>query len=165
MRRTLVLGLLAFAVTGVASSSPGRSDPPRRLRDGIWYGKIVSVNVAQRRLTFAPACRLNDKGRWIAVADRSRTTVSVSRHAALATYYRPNGDASRGHGQEADLRELADVARHGRLPDFPQGWFVKTHQRLAVSVEEASGVRSSGTADRRTFACVWSAATQAFVGH
>jgi hypothetical protein len=163
--RTLVAALLAaLALTGIASGSLRASDPPRRLSDGGWYGKIVSVNVAQRRLTFAPACRLHI-GRWVAVPDRSRAVVSVARRADLAIYFRPGGDAGRGHVQAADLRDVADVVLHGRLPDDPPGWFVSVEHRLAVSVEEDSGVRSVGKADRRTFACVWSASTQRFVSH
>jgi hypothetical protein len=158
---------LGFAALGlglalvVAGCSGGRS---RRLADGQWYGKLTAVNVAEGNLTFAPACRFNELGRWIAVAHDSRapTVIAVSPRADLAIYYRPR-DPARGHGQPADLTLLADVVLHGRLPTSPPGWFVTVRDGAAVLVEEDSGVRSSGKADKRAFACVWSARTQAFV--
>jgi hypothetical protein len=125
----------------------------------------VTVNVPHRQLTFAPACTLGKSGRWIAVPEGSRdqVTAPISPHPDLAIYYRPNGNAAQGHGQSVGLTKLADVALHGRLPHFPPGWFVTVRDRTVVSVEEDSGIRSSGKADRQTFACVWSSSTQAFV--
>jgi hypothetical protein len=116
-------------------------------------------------MTFAPACRLSKSGRWIAVPATSRVPVVVplSPRADLEIYYRPNGNAAEGHGQSADLKQFADVALRGHLPDSPPGWFVTVRDRKAVWVEEDSGVRSSGKADRRTFECVWSRSAQAFV--
>lgn len=150
----------------IAALAPACGGGARRLADGSWYGKIVSVDVAQRTLRFAPACRFSESGRWIAVPDSSRVPAAVrlSTHADLEIYYRPNGNVAEGHGQSADLKQIADVALRGRLPDSPPGWFVTVRDRAAVSVEEDSRVRSSGKADRRTFACVWSRSTQAFVG-
>jgi hypothetical protein len=140
-----------------------RAARSRRLADGQWYGKLVAVDVGHRKLTFAPACRLSSE-RWTAVADGSREqfTATVVRHPDLEIYYRPS-NAAAGHVQSADLALLADVASHGRFPDSPPGWFVTMRGGAAVSVQEDSGIRSSGEADRRTFACVWSCGTQAFV--
>jgi hypothetical protein len=125
----------------------------------------VGVDVAQRTLRFAPACRLSESGRSILVPESSRVpaTVRVSPEAELEIYYRADGNVADGHGQSTDLEQLADVAVRGRLPVFPPGWFVKVRNGAAVSVQEDSGVRSSGKADRRTFACAWRRSTQAFV--
>jgi hypothetical protein len=149
----------------VASLATGCGGTPRQLDDGSWYGKVVTVDVEQRTLTFAPACRLGASGRWIAVPAKRRAPVVVplSRRADLQIYYRPSGNAAEGHSQSADLKRFADVARSGRPPDFPPGWFVSVRDGAAVSAEEDSGITSSGKADRRTFACVWSGDTQAFV--
>lgn len=123
------------------------------------------MNVPHRQLTFAPACTFGKSGRWIAVpvGSRDQVTATISPHADLEIYYRPNGNVAEGHAQSVGLTKLADVALHGHLPDFPPGWFVTVRDRTVVSVEEDSGVRSSGRADKRAFACVWSRSTQAFV--
>lgn len=140
-----------------------RNDGNRRLRDGSWFGKVVRANVARRTLTFAPACRLSLSGRWVPTATRGPRTVVLAPHAELTIYYRPNGDAAAGHSQTADWKLLADVAEFGRLPSHPPGWFITLRNRAAVSIDEDSGISSSGTADRRRLACVWSRATRAFV--
>jgi hypothetical protein len=133
------------------------------LRSGSWYGKVVSVNAARATLVFAPACMLTASQRWISVAKRESVRLNISRDAALDIYFRPDGDAARGHSQSVDLRGLADVAANGRLPSHPPGWFVTLRNGVAVSVAEDSGIRSTGRAARRTFACVWSRGTQSFV--
>lgn len=159
--RTLPLvALVAPLVAGCGGHSG-------RLGDGQWYGKLVSVDVAHQRLTFASACNLNESGRWMSVTghNRAEVVVALAPHSELEIYFRPSGDAAAGHGQRADLAQLADVALRGRLPDFPPGWFVTLRDGAAVSVAEDSGIRSSGKADKRTFACVWSARTRAFVSN
>jgi len=154
--------LSVVLIVSLAAGCGGRS---RRLDDGRWYGKIVAVDVAHRRLTFAPACELGESKRWIAVPAGSRvaTTVPLSSRADLQIYYRPNGNAAQGRGQSSDLTQVAEVAVRRHAPDFPPGWFVTVRDRAAASVQEDSGIRSSGKADGRTFACVWSRRTRAFV--
>jgi hypothetical protein len=156
--------LIVLAVVLVLAA-PGCGGHSRPLADGEWYGKLSAVNVAHRALSFAPACSLDRSGRWIAVADRSADpiTVGIAPKADLEVYFRPNGETAAGHAQPAGLRLLADVASHGRNPNSPPGWFVSARDGVAVSVQEDSGIRSSGKADKQTFACVWSASTQAFV--
>jgi hypothetical protein len=158
VRRLLLAALFASLASGCGGG-------PRRLGDSSWYGKVVTVNIAERTLTFAPACRFSKSGRWSAVPATSRVPAAVplSPRADLEIYYRPHGNVAEGHGQSADLKQFADVALRSRLPDSPPGWFVMVRDRAAVSVEEDSGLRSSGKADRRTFACVWSRSTAAFV--
>jgi TolB protein len=134
----------------------------RRLPDGRWYGKVIRVNFGRGSLTFTPACRTSAARRWIAVRRRP-VAVAVAAHADLAIYYRPDGDAARGHGQTVDWELFADVATHGRLPDYPPGWFLTVRNGVAVSIEEDSGIQSSGRADRRRHACVWSRSTRQFV--
>jgi len=155
------LALVAL-VTFVAPSCGGHA---QRLADGRWYGKVVAVDVAHRNVTFAPACRFSGAGRWISVPTGRRVAAvaHLSTDADLEIYYRPNGNAARGHGQRSGLAQLAEVALHGDHRDFPPGWFVTVRNRAAVSVQEDSGVRSTGKADRRTFACIWSRSTRAFV--
>jgi hypothetical protein len=157
--RRLTLGVLVAAVLAACGAHS------RGLSDGQYYGKLVSVDIAHRRLNFAPACNLNASGRWATVATSSRTpiTLDIAAHPDLEIYLRPSGNVATGHVQGADLRQLADVAAHGRLPDFPPGWFLTVRNSTAVSVAEDSGIRSSGNADKRTFACVWSDRTQTFV--
>jgi hypothetical protein len=154
--------LLSVALLALSAWACG-GDDPRRLGDGSWYGKVVTVNVAQRTLRFAPACRLSESDQWVAVpaSDRAPVSVSLSPSADFLIYYRRSGSA--GHGQSADLKQLADVALRGRLPEHPPGWFVTVQESDAVTVEGDSGIRSSGEADRRTFACVWSLSTRRFV--
>jgi hypothetical protein len=154
--------LLSVAFIVLSASACG-GDNPRRLGDGSWYGKVVAVNVAQHTLRFAPVCRLSESGGWIAVpaSDRAPVAVSLSPSADLLIYYRATGRD--GHGQSADLKQLADVALGGQLPEHPPGWFVTVQESDAVSVEEDSGIRSSGEADQRRFACVWSRNTRRFV--
>jgi hypothetical protein len=157
-------GLLSVVL--VASLVSGCRGHSRRLGDGQWYGKLIAVNVAHRRLTFAPACSLNESGRWIVVPASSRVqdTATIA-HPDLEIYFRPSGSVVAGHGQGVHLAQLAPVASHGQRPDFPPGWFVTVRDGAAVSVYEDSGIRSSGEADKRTFACVWSPSTQAFVSN
>ena len=156
IRRLTLASLVAALLAGCGGHS-------RKLGDGEWYGKVVSVDVAHRRLDFAPACNLKESGRWAAVPNRARVTIALAGHPDLEIYFRPSGDASAAHGQSADLRQLADIVAHRRLPDFPPGWFVTVRGGTTVSVAEDSGIRSSGKADKRTFACVWSGQTQASV--
>ncbi len=159
MRQRVTRFLLVVLIAALATGCGGRA---RRFGDGSWYGKVASVNVTQRTLTFAPACRLNSAGRWIAVS-RVPAAIAVSPRADLEIYYRPNGNAAEGHGQSVDLPQLADTARHGRLPDNPPRWYMTVRHHAAVSVEEDSGISSRGKADQRTFACVWSRSTRLFV--
>jgi hypothetical protein len=155
--RTIGIAVLAAALlAGCGGSSP-------KLGDGRWYGKLISVDVPGRRLELAPACRLARSGRWVARGAEARFTIGLAAHPALIVYYRPGGKVSAGHGQSASLGQLARIAARGRLPDFPPGWFVTIRNGAVASVAEDSGLRSSGKADRRTFACVWSRRTQAFV--
>lgn len=155
--RILALALgIAAVLAGCGGSSP-------KLGDGQWYGKLVSVDVAKQELEFAPACHLNRSGRWVVGGAEEPFTVGLAAHPSLAVYFRPGGEASQGHGQSADLPQLARIAAHGRLPDFPPGWFVTVRGGEVASVVEDSGIQSSGAADRRTFACVWSKRTRAFV--
>lgn len=154
--RRLCIGPLAILLLA------GCGGHSRKLGDGQWYGKVVSVDVARRRLKFAPTCNLA-AGRWVAVSNRVAMTIPLARHPDLTIYFRPNGSASAGHAQSVGLHRLADVVAHGRLPDFPPGWFVTTRGGAAASIAEDSGLRSSGSADKRTFACVWSKQAEAFV--
>jgi hypothetical protein len=153
---------LLFLIALVLAAGCGGGS--RRLEDGQWYGKLVTVNVAQRKVTFAPACRFKAP-RWSAVPTRGRVrfTVSLAPDPDLAIYVRPSGSAGAGHGQPTNLAQLADVVLHGHLPDSPPGWFVTARDGTAVSVHEDSGTRSTGSRDRRTFACVWRRSTQRFV--
>jgi hypothetical protein len=155
--RSLTLAALSTALLA------GCGGHARKLGDGQWYGKIESVDVAHRRLDFAPACHRNESGSWGSAPDGARVTIALAGHPNLEIYVRPGGDASAGHEQSADLRRIADVVAHGHLPSFPPGWFVAVRGGTPVSVAEDSGVRSSGKPDERTFACVWSRKTQAFV--
>jgi len=134
--------------------------------DGDLYGKLVAVNVADRKLTFAPVCRLSKSGHWIALPVKSRTqiTATIRPKARLEIYYRPNGNAAAGNARSGNLRQVADVVVHGHLPDFPPGWFITVRDGAVLSVREGSGIRSSGKGDKRRFACVWSRSTQSFVG-
>jgi hypothetical protein len=110
--RTIILALvIAALLAGCGGSS-------RTLGDGQWYGKLTSVDVSQRRLAFAPAC-FSTRRRWVARRGEGRFTIGLAEHPSLAIYYRPNGEASAGHGQGADLGQLARIAAGGRLPDFP----------------------------------------------
>jgi len=123
-----------------------------------WFGKLVSVDVGHRQLAFIPACKFKS-GRFHASASRARIVLSLGAHPELEIYFRPGGNAEAGHGQAADLRELADVVIHGRLPDFPPGWFLTVRRGRVVAVEENSGLTSSDPGDKRIFACVWNART------
>lgn len=160
MRQRAGRMLLVVLVPVIATGCGGRH--PQRLGEGLWYGKFIDMNVPQRMTTFASACRFSD-GRWIATR-RDVSATAVSPHADLEIYVRPGGRAAAGHAQSADLKLLSDVALHGRPPDSPPGWFVRVRNHVAVSISEDSGVRSSGRVDQRTFACVWSGITHAFVG-
>jgi hypothetical protein len=147
----------------IPSLTIGCGGDQRRLGDGSWYGKVVAVNVSKRTLTFAPACRFSKSRRWTATS-RVPAAVTLSRRADVEIYYRPNGSPAQGHGQSAELSTFADVALHGRSPASPPGWFVTVREGAAMSVEQDSGVTSSGKADRQTFACVWSRSTRRFLG-
>jgi hypothetical protein len=154
----ILVALIAAFATGCGGRSPG-------VDDGDWYGKVVRVNVPHRKVTFEAACRLSKSGRWMAlpVNSRAQVTATIAPHAHLQIYYRPSGNLAWGHGQSAGLPMLADVALHGQLPDFPPGWFVTVRDGAVVTLNEDSGLRSSGRADQRRFACVSSRGTQAFV--
>jgi hypothetical protein len=158
IRRLVLIALAASLAAGCGGDS-------RQLGNGSWYGNVVAVNVQQKTLTFLPVCRFDEPGRWVAVPAASRvpTSVTLAPRADLGIYYRPNGNAAEGRGQSATLELLADVALHGSLPVRPPGWLVTIQEGAGVSVSEDSGIRSSGKADRRTFACVWSRSTQALV--
>jgi hypothetical protein len=134
-----------------------------KLGDGQWYGKLVSVDFAARRLDFAPACRVNSSDRWVAGGGERRFTVGLAAHPDLESYFRPGGDVEAGHAQPADMRLLAGTVAAGPNADSPPGWFVTVRGGAAVLVAEDSGLRSSGKDDIRNNACVWSKRTQAFV--
>jgi hypothetical protein len=153
-----VVMLLAVS-TAAASAEKSSHIPP--LTDGRWYGKVVAVDVRSRDLLFEPACVLRSN-RWTSV-ERSQRAVHLATGADLVIYFRPGGNAVAGHVQSATLRELMPVALHGRLPDFPSGWFLTVSHGVGGSLQEDSGARSSGEADQRTFACIWSPQTQVFV--
>jgi hypothetical protein len=156
--RAIVLAVVAAALlAGCGGSSP-------KLGNGRWYGKLISVDASGRRLEFAPACRFARSGRWVSGGGKARFTVGLSAHPDLAIYFRPGGKVSAGHGQSAGgLGQLGRIAAAGPNRDFPPGWFVTVRNGAVVSVVEDSGLQSSGKAARRTFACVWSKRTQAFV--
>jgi hypothetical protein len=158
VRQRAGLLLIVALVPSVATACGGH---PQRLGEGLWYGKFMAMNIAQRTTTFAPACRFSE-GRWVATK-RASIATAVSPRADLEIYFRPNGSAAAGHVQSADLKLLADVALHGRPPDSPPGWFVKVRNHVAVSISEDSGLASSARGDQQTFACVWSSSTRAFV--
>jgi hypothetical protein len=164
-RFLLLLALFGLCV-GVGVGVVELVGAPRELANGSWYGKIVAVDVADRSLSFSPACEIR-RGIWIVVSRRARSParVTVARDADLAIYYRPSGSLVAGHVQGADLRLLGDAAIHGRLPDFPPGWYVVVQHDLATAVSEDSGLRSAGTYDRRRAGCTWTRQTAAFVGH
>jgi hypothetical protein len=154
--RTIILALvIAALLAGCGGSS-------RTLGDGQWYGKLVSVDVSGRRVEFAPAC-FSTRRRWVARRGEGQFTIGLAEHPSLAIYYRPNGEASAGHGQGADLGQLARIAAGGRLPDFPPGWFITVRGGGVASVVEDSGLRSGDPADKRTNVCIWSRQTRAFV--
>lgn len=161
--------LISWVFRSMASFTLGCGGDPlgghgdRRLRDGSWYGKVIGANVEHRTLTFAPTCRLSGSGRWV-LASRAPVVLTLAPHATLAIYFRPNGNAAEGHSQPADWKLLADVAQHGRLPSFPPGWFITLQNDAAVSIEEDSGIRSSGRTDQQRHACLWSRSTRDFVG-
>lgn len=159
MRKRIGPLRLVALVALIATACGGRH--PQRLGEGLWYGKFIAINVPQRTTTFASACQFSH-GRWIATR-RDSTATAVSPHADLEIYFRPGGRAAGGHAQSADLKLLSDVALHRRAPDSPPGWFVRVRDHVAVSISEDSGVHSSGRADQRTFACLWSRSTSAFV--
>ena len=105
---------------------------PVERADGEWYGKIVSVSVSRRTLMFAPACR---GSATVPVSERGAESLLIA-HADLEIYYRPGGKVVGGHVQAASLKLLASVAAHGRLPDFPPGWFVTVKGGAVISVRE-----------------------------
>jgi hypothetical protein len=159
VRQRAGLLLLVALIPSIATACGGRH--PQRRGEGFWYGKFIAISIPQRTTTFVPACRFSD-GRWIATR-RDTIETTVSPHADLEIYFRPRGSPAAGHVQSAELKLLSAVALHGRPPDSPPGWFVKVRNHVAVSVSEDSGVGSSARADQRTFACVWSSSTRAFV--
>jgi hypothetical protein len=155
--RTIGLAVLATALlAGCGGSS-------QKLGDGRWYGKLVSVDVADRRLDFEPACRASASDRWVPGGDERRFTVGLAAHPDLGIYFRPGGNVEEGHGQPADMHLLASTVAAGPDADSPPGWFVTVRGGAVVGVEEDSGLRSSGKEDIRNNACVWSRRTQAFV--
>ena len=156
MIRAVVVGGLILALAGCGGNA-------RKLGDGEWYGKIVSIDVKHRNVVLAPACEING-GRSITMADHAAATNPIASNADLTIYFRPSGNIVAGHGQSATLKQLADVAVHGRLPDFPPGWFVTVKRGAAISLEEDSGVEApDDPVAKRALACVWSKPTRAFV--
>src|SRR5204862_3334487 len=74
---------------------------PRRPSSLLWVPPLMlEPEVAHRRVTFAPACRL-ESARWIvAPADgRVPIMISVTHHPGLAIYVRPSGSADAGDSQ------------------------------------------------------------------
>lgn len=157
--RLVVLPLAGSLVVVLLAGCGGRT---RALGDGDWYGKLVSVDVARREITFAPACDFADR-RWTTAHRDERVVLPLADRPRLMVHFRPGGSAVSGHGQPATLRLLARVAAHGHLPDFPPGWYVMVRRGKAALVQEDSGLESTGTADRATFACIWSARTKGLV--
>jgi hypothetical protein len=128
-----------------------------RLSDGVWYGKVSSVDVSRRTFVFTSACALTPAGRWI-VATRNRTTVALGTHVGLTIYYRPNGDPAAGHPQSANLATLASIANGKPSPDFPPGWAVTVKRGAAVLVDESSGIYGGAS-----LGCIADAATRRFI--
>jgi hypothetical protein len=149
MRCAALVALLT--VLGAPSAHASRPS------DGVWYGKITSVNVARRTFVFTSACALTPAGRWI-VATRNTTTVSLGTHVGLTIYYRPNGDPVAGHPQSANLTTLASIANGKPSPDFPPGWAVTVKHGVALLVEESSGLYGDPS-----LGCVASAVTRRFI--
>ena len=58
--------------------------------------------------------------------------VRIYRRADLSISFRPSGRPEAGHFQTASLAMLKDIAEHGRLPDFPPGWWVTVEGGKAV---------------------------------
>jgi len=154
--RTVGVAVLASALTA------GCGGGQRKLGNGSWYGKLLSVDVADRKLDFAPACELQSD-RWATAGSDERVTVELAAHPSLSIYFRPDGNASEGHVQSSYLRQAAGIAAHGPDPDSPPGWFVTVRGGDVTSVAEDSRLQSSDPADRRANACIWSKRTQAFV--
>ena len=104
-------------------------------------------------------------GRWVAVPahDRVPSAAKVAAHPGLGIYFRPGGDVVAGHEQSADLALIADVARRGRLPDFPPGWFVTIKNGLVTTVQEDSGLRATGRGEIQRAGCPWTRDAGAFV--
>ncbi len=154
----------AFVAVAVTLAATGCGGHSRHLADGRWYGKIVAVD-GDDHLALEPVCRFA-AGRWVAVsrAARERSSTPISAETDVQLYFRPGGSAAAGHSVSGGPVSLAAAVRAGPSADFPAGWFVTVKHGAAVSVLEDAGVRSAGTADRRTFACVWARSTQAFVG-
>jgi len=87
----------------------------------------------------------------------------VARAADLAIYFRPRGSRVAGHSQPADIGMLADTAVHGRLPDFPPGWYVDIRDRKVSRAAEDSGLREDDPAWKRRYSCIESRSTIALV--
>ena len=155
-------GTIGLAVL-TAALLAGCGGSSRKLGDGQWYGKLIAVDAADRRLDFAPACARSPAGRWTRVRDTGRREIVFAAHPQLEIYFRPGGSVEEGHGQfVSNLRELAGDAP-GRPPDFPPGWFVSVQAGAVTAVAENSGLGESTSSWRRTFACVSSPWTRAFV--
>ena len=150
--RRIGLTLVAAALLSGCGGNSGA------LGDGQWFGKLVSVDVSNRRLEFAPVCRLMRAGRWTAQRGHAAFAVGLAAHPSLEIYYRPGGKVSAGHAQYADLGRLARIAAGGRLPDFPPGWFIAVRGGRVAAVAEDSGLREFSPAVKRKLACVLSAA-------
>jgi hypothetical protein len=86
-----------------------------------------------------------------------QVVVPITKGADLEIYFRPSGSVEAGHIQRANLALLKHVAEHGRLPDFPPGWFVTVERGVAVSVDEDSGLRESSKG------CISAGTTHVFV--
>lgn len=140
--------IVAACVANAAGAAEGD------LSAGAWYGKIVSVNARTRSIVFAPACGPSGV---VPLAGRVPVVMRIVKNADVEIYYRPGGSVEAGHVQFADLALLKSIAEHGRLPDFPPGWFVSVKDGAAVSIDEDSGIRRSAAG------CISSASTFAFV--
>src|SRR5205814_8409647 len=75
--------------------------------------------------------------------------VRIYRRADLSISFRPSGRPEAGHFQTASLAMLKDIAEHGRLPDFPPGWWVTVEGGKAVSVQETRVSAKTPTAAPR----------------
>ena len=162
---TLVGLKRALPLLGVLVVLPScGGDKERGLDDGFWFGAVREASISQRTVTFAPVCRLGGR-RWLAVdLDKRRARrLRLSPDPKLQIYFRPDGSAARGHGQTVDIRGLAGVIGRTGTRSFPPGWWVVVRDGRASVIAEDSGVRSTGQADRRTFACIWNRHTQRFV--
>lgn len=142
------------ALAAAAALAAGCGAGARHLADGGWYGKLVSVDVKQRSIVFAPACGPNGSA-----VSRTPATIHLAAHPDLEIYFRPGGRAVAGHVQPVGLASLAQAPADIAPPDFPPGWYLIVQGGVATSVLEDSGQWSTDA----NFRCISSPNTQRFV--